>query len=456
MKRWTDSWVFMVGVSLSIFALIATGGEYLLSLAQERWVAQRKEEILKEAGRVRTMLESEINTTLNLNLGLVIYVASKPNFDNAAFEIVARRLTERTQHVRNIGLAKDNVITHIYPYKGNEAALGLRYMDNEAQKPAVLRAIRTRRTVVAGPVNLIQGGRGFISRSAIYLGEGRDTYWGIASMVVDVDSIYAASGLLDGGILRYALKGKDGLGERGSLFFGENAIFENPWRVVLPVTLPEGSWLLGAAPQNEAMVYPNKGAYRLGSLVVAFTMGLLVLGLLNSLKRIRFLAHHDPLTGMPNIRYFEHYMKQLISASLYRDMPFAVLYLDLESFKPVNESFGHKTGDTILARAAQRVRDAAPSNSFLCRMAGEAFIVVLEGVTSRSEAERLGKGICNAMERPFTVGKGEHVAIRASVGVSLFPSQGVTSEILVREADQDLAQRRRSSSMDTPSLPSSG
>ncbi|MCG8471836.1 MAG: sensor domain-containing diguanylate cyclase [Desulfobacterales bacterium] len=450
MKRLTDSWGFMLGVSLLFFLVLSAGGEYLIFLAKERWVSARKEEILKEAGRVRTLLESEINTTLNLTLGLVIYVASKPDLENIEFQTVARRLMEGTRHIRNMALARDNVISHVYPLKGNEAALGLRFMDNEAQRNAVLKAIETRRTVVAGPVNLVQGGQGFISRSPIFLGEKGGSYWGIASMVTDVDSLYAASGLMDGGMIRYALRGKDGLGEEGELFYGESDTFSSQWSVVLPVTLPNGSWVLAAAPQKGVLDFPNHSLFRAGGFLVSFFMGCMLLGLLNSMKRIRYLAHHDPLTDLPNIRYLEGYMKQLISSSLYRDLPFAILYLDLESFKPVNESFGHKTGDEILARVARRVKDMSPALSLVCRMAGEVFIVVLEEIKSRQEAEMLGQKICEAMEKPFAVGGGEFISIQASVGVSLFPSQGVTSEILIREADQDLAQKRRAANLNGP------
>jgi len=442
-KRFTDSRIFIAGVPLLFFLLLAAGSEYLLYLGKGRRLAREKEAVVKEAGRVRTLLESEINTTLNLTLGLVIYVASNSDVSQETFSSIARLLIRRTPHIRNIALAKANIITHMYPLAGNEAALGLRYMDNPAQRPAVIRAIETRRTVVAGPVNLVQGGRGMISRSPIFLSDKESSYWGLASMVMDVDSLYAASGLMDASLYRYALRGKDGMGLRGEVFYGDPTLFSDRDAVQLPITLPVGSWVLAAAPYRTSSTFHTEAVVRVVCLAVVLVITGMLFALFTSLSRIRYLAHHDPITGLPNIRYFDAYIKQMITTNLYKDESFALFYIDLDRFKPINETYGHKAGDLVLREAARRLEEMMQGVELVFRMAGDEFVVVLESVEAGDEVEAKAEEMVQALKKPYSVSGLESVSIGASVGVSLFPSQGVTSEILIREADLNLTMRKR-------------
>ncbi len=104
-----------------------------------------------------------------------------------------RKFLRHADYIKNIGLAPGNVLLFVYPIKGNEKALGLDYTKNAKQWPAVKMAIEERRTVVAGPVNLVQGGRAFISRTPIYvtLSDGeKGRYWGLSSIVIDMEGFF--------------------------------------------------------------------------------------------------------------------------------------------------------------------------------------------------------------------------------------------------------------------------
>lgn len=231
-------------------ASIVAGTFFLDSAEKTRLHQERRSLALSQLSSIRANLEGLINSTLLLTTGVVAHIATHPDISVPEFHLLAKELLPRNPHIRNIGLARDNVITHMYPVKGNEAAIGLRYMDNPKQRTAVIRAIETRKTVVAGPVNLVQGGLGFISRTPVFStpagGEtGSGEYWGLASMVINADTLLEVAVLSSD--LTISLRGKDGLGERGEIFFGEERVFRSD-PVLLDVTLPAGSWQIAAIP----------------------------------------------------------------------------------------------------------------------------------------------------------------------------------------------------------------
>lgn len=202
---------------------------------------------------VKERLEKTINTTHVLTHWMIAYVSLHPDVKNSDFEWLAREIMLHDRNMRNLALAKDNVITNMYPLKGNEKALGLKYLEHPEQRAAVLRAIETKSTVVAGPVNLVQGGTGFIIRTPVYLAPkgssiGSGQYWGLASIVIDTDILFKEAGLLNNKELKFAMRGKDSTGADGDVFFGDNTIFQSD-PVITDVILPVGTWQLAAMPK---------------------------------------------------------------------------------------------------------------------------------------------------------------------------------------------------------------
>ena len=247
------------GVWKPSLAALITGIAILLmvkvldSSETKRFQEQERADILNQLSTVRSRLEASINSTLLVIDGLVAYASTNPNLTDAEFVEIAKVMKAKHPKIRSINLARGVVIRHVYPLKGNEAALGLDYAATPEQYEAVKQAIKTRTQVVAGPVNLVQGGMAFINRSVIFVtppgGESESgNFWGLAIIVVDVDLVYEEAGLLDRSTeLNYALRGKDGLGASGEVFFGNAQIFEQE-PVFLAVTLPNGSWQLAAIP----------------------------------------------------------------------------------------------------------------------------------------------------------------------------------------------------------------
>ncbi|WP_287322134.1 EAL domain-containing protein, partial [Mesorhizobium sp.] len=209
-------------------------------------------DVLAKVNLIRAKLEGNINGNLQLVQGLVAAVVTEPYMGQQRFASLASNLFGRGSQLKNIAGAPDLVISLMYPMNGNDKAIGLDYRKDERQRLAALRARDKRELILAGPVDLRQGGQGFVGRIPVFVRSAGNTerFWGIISAVVDVQRLYKASGLLDDDLgIDIALIGKDALGPGGEQFFGNERVAKsNP--VTADVLLPSGSWRIAAIPKN--------------------------------------------------------------------------------------------------------------------------------------------------------------------------------------------------------------
>ncbi|MCZ4288414.1 bifunctional diguanylate cyclase/phosphodiesterase [Hoeflea alexandrii] len=206
--------------------------------------------VSEQLGLVRAKLEGNINSNIQLVRGLVSVIATQPDMDQARFASIARGLVGKHSQLRNIAGAPGLVVSLMYPMEGNEQAIGLDYRTNKSQREAAMRAVHTEEMVLAGPVNLLQGGQGFVGRFPVFVRDdaGSKELWGLVSAVVDVEMLYEASGLLSTELpVRIAIRGQDATGGEGDIFFGDPEIFSND-PVTSQVSLPNGSWQIAAIP----------------------------------------------------------------------------------------------------------------------------------------------------------------------------------------------------------------
>lgn len=236
---------------------------------------------LQELSNVRSRLEFTLNSRLMPVEGLTSYVSINPGISRNEFDEFARQIMDRQKGIHSIEIVKGTVITsYIYPLKGNEKAIGLDLMSMPAEHEAIRRAIATRRTVVAGPVDLVQGGVAFISRSPIFIASGKglhkDKYWGLTQAIITTDSVFREAGLYDKtSAFHFAIRGKDATGESGEVFFGDRKIFhEDP--VLLEVTIFSGSWQLAAVPVKGWTAVPRSmWILRIGGAILSILTGIL-------------------------------------------------------------------------------------------------------------------------------------------------------------------------------------
>ena len=303
----------IIVIVLLVFVSLSSLVKRYADIVQENTNNRHQDIILQQTSDLRARIEHEISTTLNLTMGALVYVSANPDIQQIEFSVLAKRIMQHAPYIKNIGLAKDNIISHIYPLEGNREALGLRYLENANQRDAVIKAMTTRKTVIAGPVNLVQGGRGIISRIPIFLDDEVQSYWGMSSVVVDVDAFLNGVKLVTAkNQLRIALRGKDGKGEQGDVFFGDEKLFTEESSVKLSIPLPTGRWIIAAASNIVPFTENSNSQWLLiGGIFVAAIVSLLLFGLLSSYNALSQAKIDIELASEHKSRFFTNMAHEL-------------------------------------------------------------------------------------------------------------------------------------------------
>ncbi len=154
-------------------------------------------------------------------------------------------------------------------------------------------------------------------------------------------------------------------------------------------------------------------------------------------------AHHDALTGLPNRKAFGDHLQRAIDGAEHAAAQLAVLYVDLDHFKAVNDSLGHAAGDELLVAVAQRMRSALRGSDLLARLGGDEFTVLLPGLEQPGDALTVAAKLHRALQPPFE--HAEHpIHASASIGIALYPRDGRDAMLLLRHADLAMYEAKRS------------
>ncbi|MDQ5911160.1 MAG: hypothetical protein QG599_3257 [Pseudomonadota bacterium] len=159
-------------------------------------------------------------------------------------------------------------------------------------------------------------------------------------------------------------------------------------------------------------------------------------------EQLNFLAHYDPLTGLPNRLLFSAQLQHSIDVAQRDGTTLALLLVDLDRFKDVNDSYGHSTGDVLLQQVAERLIRRLRGADAVTRLGGDEFAVLIEHLTQPQDAARLAMEIIGLLSEPWLLANGTEVRLGASLGISLFPEHGQTAEDLLQQADAALYQAK--------------
>ena len=581
-------------------ALIALAVIIAAGLYADRQNAVLNEErmrstVLDQLAVIRAKLEGNINGNILLVRGLVSTISTEPNMSQTRFAALASNLFAEQSQLRSLAGAPDLVVSLMYPMEGNAAAIGLDYRTNAAQRDAAFRARDTGKLVLAGPVDLVQGGRAFIGRFPVFIDGPRGKhFWGVVSAVVDIDRLYADSGLRDPTLpIDISITARGVPGQPNVRFFGPDLSADDP--VIAKALVPSGTWEIAARPKAGWGETPNAWMLRVGMVIAGAlilwpivitgrmvgerqqhfrelkereaelerlsrrlglaldsskvgvwetdiasgdlvwdarmnelygwtsdgvtrnhtdwrkslhpddlisavedfelalktgrynsdfrvvhpdgsirnirAMGAVYVGndeapkilgvnwdvtadvALNAdLKRAKELtearnqdlelarvriehnALHDSLTGLPNRRYLDDVLTQNAATGYRGSGSIALLHIDLDRFKQINDTLGHAAGDAMLIHAAQVLRRNCGPEDFVARIGGDEFVVVSSATESDSELAALAGRIVQEMRGPATY-QGHECRFGVSIGIAVERGEALDGKRLLVNAD---------------------
>lgn len=158
-------------------------------------------------------------------------------------------------------------------------------------------------------------------------------------------------------------------------------------------------------------------------------------------QALEMMAHYDMLTQLPNRSLFVDRFKQAIAHSNRHHSLLAVVFLDLDGFKPVNDRYGHDTGDQLLIEVAQRIKASIRQDDTASRLGGDEFVLLLNDISSLEHCERLIRRIRHSIELPYLL-DGDNISLSASLGITLYPLDQADADTLLRHADQAMYQAK--------------
>ncbi|WP_167605630.1 ATP-binding protein [Maribellus sediminis] len=276
-------------ISVVIFVLLAAGISGFTKYKLGLWEKDIRAGLFDVVSGKKSKLEKALYSRIFYTRGVAAYVSLNPEISQDEFAELAKEYIKNDTVISTMSLSKDCIITDIYPVEGHEEAIGLNLLEHPERKKIVEKTIETHLTFIAGPVELVEGGIAFISYTPVFdkTMTGKERFWGVTDIVIKRDELLNEAGLnkLENGF-EYALRGVNGDGYEGDVFWGDPAIFDqNP--VEISVDLPIGKWILAAAPSSGWRKYADQDkAMFMVLLFSAIIISILIWLFVNALSKI--------------------------------------------------------------------------------------------------------------------------------------------------------------------------
>lgn len=267
---------FTIPITIISFAIMGLLIFTFTKLNKNIKLKDEKNIALKMLNLKKSELEKAIYSRIFQTRSISSYISSNPDITTEQYQQMVNEIINRDSVINSMSLAPDGIISTIYPLQNHEEAIGLNLLIHPERKEIVQKTIETRKTFVAGPVNLVEGGVAFISYTPIFFKSNKDDtskFWGITDIVIYKDKLFNEINLIkNDGIFNFALRGTDGKGKDGAVFWGDSSIFtKNP--IILDISLPYGTWNFAAVPLKG---WKNTAGSNIQELIFLFACALVI------------------------------------------------------------------------------------------------------------------------------------------------------------------------------------
>lgn len=435
--------VLLLGVALSTFV-------GLLDLEHRH--SEERADVRLRLSLLSAQAQTQVRNTFSQTEGISQLLSVDGDISQEHFRGMTDEARAAVPALRNVVLAPKDVISDVWPLKGNEVLLGRDYRSLPAQYPMVHLSRSLGIPILTGPVDLLQGGRGLVYRRPVFQasGAGATQYWGMVSIVVDIDTLIRATGINADGPLRLALRDRT-----DKLVWGDQTSFDSD-PVVTGVEIPGGRWALAGVPRGgwsaftllDSLVFALSlcatGVFTAFALQMARAQILMrrrndelngqISERLQAEQRLAQLAHYDSITGLANRVLFRQHLVEAIDRTQRQRGCMAVMILDIDGFKTINDTLGHATGDLLLRHATQRFVNDIDTTDTVARLGGDEFGFILQQLERPEDAAHVAGRLLRSLAQPFDL-NGNAALVTASIGVAICPLDASNAEDLLRHAD---------------------
>ena len=439
---------------LSVFALVLGCGLYLgkqshaLHESDEHMVVQQ----------LLAHQESELSRRLSYLLSSTYFLAqevarSRGKFER--FDAFSATLLQRMDGITNLQLAPDGIITQIYPLAGNEKAIGHDILKDDRRKGEAAEAVKDRMLTLAGPFELVQGGTAVIGRNPVFLlqPDGSEKFWGFTSALILLEDLIGGASLSALPSNKFAYELSRRLPAKGTKsVFASSGNTEGVELQSIEIAVPNGSWTLQIGSIKNG-VHTHLYLGQLAVFIIALILAALTRRIVDEPETLREkvahqtrelhrLAYFDGLTGLANRHHFNEDLANALRKNKKSRHGLAVLLMDLDHFKEVNDTLGHNIGDILLREAGDRMSKILPDGAKLARLGGDEFTVIVTGPEHTTIVEQVSRDIIETIGQPFEL-QGNTVHVSASIGISSASKIDIEPGELLKCADQAMYEVKR-------------
>ena len=439
-------------ICVLLFMLICTIGIYWTHISQKITLQEKHLFVSEVANAQANAIERRLQRSLSATRFLALEIKQQ-NGSIADFESFADEILSSIGGISNLQLAPGGVIQRIHPLQGNEKAIGHNILKDDKRQAEAHSAIQERRLTLAGPFELIQGGVAVIGRNPVFVKQdGKEVFWGFTSALIFLEDLLAESELddLESRGYRYCLERiHPDTGELQTIAKSENPIIAPSHSAQLQV--PGSSWKLTIShPQGSSStsLYIGYAISFAVALFISLATGTVLTQpdklrrlVKRKTKELETLAFRDALTGLSNRRLLGEHLGQIIKQTQRKGETAALIYLDLDDFKRVNDLLGHEAGDQVLQQISQRITSTLRKSDLVARLGGDEFAVLLMNPVSISNVSRVAKSLITVIEQPVILSNKEFL-ISASMGITMVPTDGDDVTSLLRNADMAMYEAK--------------
>lgn len=437
---------------LIAFVCIFAAGVYYTHLSI---VTDRKDhQLLME--EVVNVQASAIERHLTHSLSSTYILAQEVRRSNGQFkdfDSFAEEVMQTLGGISSLQLAPNGITQQIYPLAGNEKGIGHDLLHSDKRRAEAWQAINTKTLTLAGPFMLVQGQMGMLGRNPVFLEKnGEQQFWGFATALIYLDDLLSFTELAQLTHRGYAYELSRLHPDTGLIdIFAHSSSKLTDQLVRKKIRVPNDEWTLAMGRPTDFTSHIIVGLML--SLITAGIFTLLIRRILLEPDRLRslvkiqtlqleLLAFNDELTGLANRRSFTEQLEQAILSTQRTGKSLALLYLDLDNFKRINDSTGHADGDRLLTEVAQRLRTTVRETDFVGRLGGDEFAVVLMNIKSIEQVQTVAAKIIAHIGKPVQLAQNEAI-VGTSIGITLAPQDGTSSGELLRNADLAMYESKR-------------